>query len=75
MNERSERIHTALNSLMKACNLQGESGTEKLFFILNEAIDDVDWNIVEQRHKDGLCYDVNCLLAEAIDNALGERAN
>ena len=67
--EQQTKIHAALNQLMKACDLSGESGTERMFGILSDAIDNVDWSIVEQSHRDGLCYDVNCLLTDAIIDA------
>jgi hypothetical protein len=31
------------------------------------------WDIVEKSRKDGLCYDVNSLLAEALVKVLNER--
>jgi len=40
----------ALNDLMKACGLSGESGSETLFHVLSDAIDEADWSIVEQSH-------------------------
>jgi hypothetical protein len=44
-------------------------GTEALFIILETAVGNVDWNIVERSHEDGLCYDVNALLTNAIIDA------
>jgi hypothetical protein len=71
--DKHEAIHAALNSLMKACGLDNsESATEVLFGILEDAVLNVadQWDeVVEQSHRDGLCYDVNALLAQAIDRA------
>jgi len=68
MTDREEAAHAALNQLMTAIGLSGESGTEALFDVLQNAVDDVagEWHVVEQSHKDGLCYDVNAMLAQAI---------
>jgi hypothetical protein len=58
-------IMEALHSLMKACGLSGNSGSEALFDILKRAVSDVDaeWFIVEASHLHGQCHDVNALLA------------
>jgi hypothetical protein len=71
--ETNRKIHAALNGLMAACELQGESGTETLFGLLYDAVGNVsdEWHIVDESHDEGLCYDVNCLLADAIEEALG----
>ena len=70
--ETNQKIYTALNSLMAACDLVGESGTEILFGVLSEAVARVDeqWLIVENNQKNGLCYDVNALLADQMEAAL-----
>jgi hypothetical protein len=39
---------------MTALNLQGESGSEALYLILEDAIERVDWSIVEKSHDEGL---------------------
>lgn len=65
-------IYTALNGLMAACGLSGESGAETLFNVLFEAIHGVDEGIIEESHAEGLGYDVNTLLAERIEIALRE---
>ena len=70
---RENAIRTAINQLMSACGLRGESGTEELFLILRDAVDEVDWGIVEESHREGLCFDVSCLLAEAIEQQLSRR--
>jgi hypothetical protein len=69
-----EEIHKALNQLMTACGLSGESGTEKLFMVLSDAVKaaEVKWGVVEQSHEEGLCYDVNALLADEMVKALAE---
>ena len=61
-----EKVRGAINQLMAACNLQGESGTETLLYRLEEAIDNVDRSIIEKSHEDGLCYDVSWLIAESL---------
>jgi hypothetical protein len=66
-------IHAALNQLMAACGLTGESGTERLFMnVLCPAIGQVeaDWDIVDDSHAQGLCFDVNAMLADAIEQQL-----
>lgn len=72
MSLRNQKIHTALNNLMAACGLNGESGTEILFDALSQAIFGVheDWWIVEESHKNGLGCDVNSLLADQIKAVL-----
>ena len=66
-----DQIHKALGDLMVACGLgRSESGTEIFVGVLADAVGGVDWSVVEQSHKDGLCFDVNCLLAEEIEVAL-----
>ena len=73
--EKNKRIHKALNVLMEACGFQGESGTEELFDTLLTATANVheEWNIVNKSHEDGLCYDVNGLLADAIEKVVTTR--
>jgi hypothetical protein len=70
--ETERKIDAALDALMKACGFTGESGTEAMFWVLHKAVQDVasNWNIVEESHEDGLCYDVNALLSGAIAKAL-----
>jgi hypothetical protein len=69
MTNRQKAIRTALNQLQLACGLDNsESSTEELFDVLSKAVELVDWKIVENSHAEGLSYDVNCLLAEAIDS-------
>ena len=62
---------------MGACGFVGESGSERLFWVLRDAVQMVadEWHIVEQSHKDGLCYNVNALLSDAIAEALKLRGN
>lgn len=73
--KQTEVINNALDTLMKACGFQGESGTEELFDALSVAMENVqnEWHVVEQSHKDGLCYDVNHMLARALVKELSER--
>ena len=62
---------------MGACGFVGESGSERLFWVLRDAVQMVadEWHIVEQNHKDGLSYNVNALLSDAIAEALKLRGN
>ena len=69
MKNNKERINEALNQLMAALGLQGESGTEALFLILEAAVAKVDWSVVERRRQDGYGIDVNWLLTNAIIEA------
>ena len=72
----TESIHKALGELVSACGFSGESGTERLFPFLLEAVEAVDgkWDsVVGQSHRDGLCCDVNALLAEEIASILKKR--
>jgi hypothetical protein len=66
VNSDTQRIYDALDDLMQACGLSGESGSETLFHALSDATKELDFSIVEQSHRDGLCYDVNALLADGI---------
>ena len=69
-------IHKALGELVSACGFSGESGTERLFPVLSQAVEAVDgkWDsVVGQSHRDGLCCDVNALLAEEIASILQKR--
>ena len=71
-----ERIYKALNEIMSACGLSGESGMEKLFHILSKAIQDIEdeWDdVVEESHKEGLCYNVNAWLANEIAKAIRDQ--
>lgn len=67
-----KQIHAALGGLAAACGFDGESGTEKLFAVLCDAIERVqeNWHVVERSHRDGLCLDVNALLVGAIVAAM-----
>jgi len=69
------KIDVALDALMGACGFVGESGTERLFCVLYEAVEHVadNWDIVDQSHKDGLCYNVNAMLSSAIAEVLAAR--
>jgi hypothetical protein len=74
--ETEREINAALNALMAACGIAGESGMERMFWVLQEAVQTVadNWDIVERSHEDGLCYDVNALLSDAIAVILQEQA-
>jgi hypothetical protein len=74
----NRNVFEALNMLMKACGLSDESDTEELYEILSDIIFETDREIrktVKQSHKDGLCYDVNALLAGSIADAVVQRAS
>lgn len=72
MTKQNEEIHKALGILMEACGYKGESGTEWFHDALCEAIAEVErnWHVVERSHKDGLCYDVTFLWADALEKAV-----
>jgi hypothetical protein len=73
MMTRKAEIYNALNNLMAACGLNGESGTEILASALRDSLDDMElWAIVKDSHREGLFYDVNHLLAEALDRRISE---
>ena len=64
-------IYNALNALMEACGLEGESGTEILAAALREATSDPSlWETVKDSHREGLFYDVNHLLAEKLERLI-----
>ena len=67
---RERDIREALNQLMRACGLYGEGGSEELREILSGAVGKLDWNAVEQSHREGLGYDVTWPLTEVILNEL-----
>jgi hypothetical protein len=62
---------------MGACGFVGESGSEGMFWVLLEAVQKVadNWQIVRESHQDGLSYNVNALLSDAIAEALKSRGN
>jgi hypothetical protein len=65
----------ALNALMKACGLSGESGTEQLYGLLSGIILEYDEQIrrtIRDSHDEGLCLDVNALLADLLVAAVDE---
>lgn len=66
-------IWRGLNTIMKACGFdQSESSTEAFFEVLDTALTSVaeQWDeVVGQSHRDGLCYDVNAMLAQEIAKA------
>ena len=71
------KIDIALDALMGACGFVGESGSEGMFWVLLEAVQKVadNWQIVRESHQDGLSYNVNALLSDAIAEALKLRGN
>jgi hypothetical protein len=67
--ETERKIDAALSALMHACGFKSESDTERLFWILFEAVMNVadQWDdTVERSHKEGLSYNVNALLSNEI---------
>jgi len=75
MREREMRERTpvekALQQLLEACNLQGESGTEELFYMLQRATIETEHEI-EESHSEGLCIDMTMILAEALERYIFE---
>jgi hypothetical protein len=71
------KIDVALDALLGACGFVGESGSERMFWVLFDAVHNVanNWGIVEKSHDDGLCYNVNALLSDAIAEVLKARDN
>jgi hypothetical protein len=71
-------IKRGLNTIMKACGFdQSESSTEAFFEILDSAVGSVAEQreaVVEESHRDGLCFDVNAMLAREIAKAAARRA-
>lgn len=69
-NQKEENVYRALDSLCKALELRGESGTERLFILLANVFDDENYaemhNILEQSHADGLCYNMLFPITERI---------
>jgi hypothetical protein len=53
VSETNRKIHTALNSLMADCGLNGLSGTETLFDVLFQAVVGVheEWWLVAASHE------------------------
>ena len=57
---------------MKACRFSSESGAERPLHVLMDATDRVadSWHEVEESDNQGLCYDGNPMLTQAIDEQL-----
>ena len=71
MNLLAQNLNKALNDLMAACGLSGESGTEELFDMLNSATAELEAEeILEMSHEEGLCYDMNAALADKLERYL-----
>jgi hypothetical protein len=72
MSNRNRKIDVILDALMSACGFVGESGSERFFWVLFDAVQKVgdEWHVVKQSHKDGLCYNVNALLSDAISEVM-----
>lgn len=67
----TQDIFDALNGLMAACGLQGESGTEELYSMLGSACEELDAEgVLEESHQQGLCYDMNAALAHKLAKRL-----
>ncbi len=64
-------IDLALDSLLKACGLQGESGTEQLYYWLLRACDELQGTI-EESHAEGLCYNMNAALSDKLAEYMRE---
>ena len=65
MTYKKTEIDLAMDHLLKACGLHGESGTEKLFHMLKTAIKELDGTI-EGSHEEGLCYNMNAAIADKL---------
>jgi len=69
-NPKEESVYRALDSLCKALELRGESGTEKTFYILAEVFNDKNYGkmykILKNSHKEGLCYNMLFPITELI---------
>lgn len=61
----SPEIMDAMNALLAACGLSGESGTELLYYWLADAVEALDGTI-EASHEQGLCYDMNAAMADVL---------
>lgn len=75
MNERTEKIVAALDTLGDACGLsRSESSTERLFLTLATAFNRKNAKEMERirddSHKEGLCFDMRYPIAEKIEEAL-----
>jgi hypothetical protein len=80
MNNQTEKICEALNSLCDVLDLgRSESSTERLFFILARAFDDLNVQEMETvrqiSHDEGLCYDMCGSMADKILAAREYNAN
>ena len=70
---RPDAIHIAVENLLKACGCgKGESGTEEFYYLLQEAVDELDGTI-EKSHEEGLCYDMASALSGTIRDILAKR--
>jgi hypothetical protein len=65
-NNRAEQVRDALQTIMKLYGLQGESGTETLYGLLDRAMNTV-FDKLQESHEDGLCYDCNTALAYELE--------
>lgn len=69
----ARNIKEALDALMKACNLAGESGTEILFEMLERAIGELEAEqVMQNSHAEGLCFDMNAAMALKLEQYITE---
>lgn len=67
-------IYAALGDLIKACGYdRSESATEDFYYLLCEAVDELDGTI-EESHKEGLCYDMHSALDCTLQDILEKRS-
>jgi hypothetical protein len=69
-------IYKALDQLVTATGLTGDSGIKRLLKILSDTagsfLSQYDSIVVEQGNRDGVCYDPMALLADEIATAVKE---
>ena len=69
-NQKEEAVYRALDSLCKALELRGESGTEKTFYILSEVFSYPNYknmsDILKESHDEGLCCNMLFPITELI---------
>lgn len=74
MFSRKDPIYVAVDNLCKACGFdnQGESGTERFYHLLSEAVDQ-SGDELDESHEEGLCLDMVSALASNLETLLANR--
>lgn len=75
---RPDEIDIAVENLVKACGKvcphleleKGESGTEKFYYLLQEAVDTLDGTIEKSHDEEGLFYDMTHALSRTLREIL-----